>query len=232
MIRLMFALLMVLAFGDVARAGESICAPYSKPIRLNFETVRVDPTYNNSLNVTGVRRLFNRRGHVLAGDGHQQALGVTFVETRFSLAGSTEGQRRGSGYCVYLETVQAEFGWNKMEVFVASEYPPGSCEYNAVLDHENQHVSINNTVLRELAPRIRAELEALLSQERAVFTSNPRAAGDQALRALHAKMDSILDAYEAELRRRNAVIDTAKNYAAINDLCRDWDRGIVWPKVR
>jgi hypothetical protein len=201
---------------DACRAG---------PITLNFVTKTPPPVFNNRLNVAGIRNLFVMRGQTLAGP-HQRALGVTFAQTILSLSGQSTARQEGRIYCVNLDKVDADFGWDRMEVYVASEFKPGECAYNAVLDHENQHVAINQAALREFAPRVRQALENALREQRPLAVANPQGGADTLLASVHARMNAMLDEFQRALAERNAVIDTNSNYDAIAALCPDWKRPV------
>ena len=217
-------LLSALMAGGAASAAAPACPSYSKPITLDFATLSPKPILNNSLNVAGIRNLFATRGQGLGGP-HQRALGVTYIQSIMSLKASSSATRVRGGYCVYLDTVGAEFGWRRMEVYVTSEYRPGSCEYRTVLDHENQHVAINRRTIKEYAPRARAALERILTEQEPVFTRDPNGAIDVALRKLHQRMDPVLDQFQAAMASSNATIETSSNYDATAALCPSWNRG-------
>src|SRR4029079_10071228 len=129
------------------------------------------------------------------GGPHTEALGVTFVTPAFGIEAKTRFESHGNGDCVYLTTIDANFGFRAMDVYVASEYPPGTCEHDAVLDHEKQHVTINLRNLKFTAPRVRAELERLLSLEEPVFAVDGNAATKQRLPALSRAMDGMLNEF-------------------------------------
>jgi hypothetical protein len=197
------------------------CRPTGKPVTVNFKTRAPMPVYNNRLDVTGMRNLFATRGMALSGP-HQRALGVTFVETQFSLSGSSEARKSGRGFCVSLDSVDATFGWDRMEVFVASEFHPGECPYAAVLDHEDQHVAINQDTLKEYAPQLRALLEKAVAEERPMFVLNPQGGADLLLQSIHQRIARQFDQFQKALAERNGRIDTNSNYDAIAALCPDW----------
>lgn len=210
-------------------SAQMACQPYTTSIRLSFKTLDPDPTYNNALNVTSLRDFLRTRGHVFSGR-HQRMLGVTSFMAAFSLTGSTYAMPTdGGGFCVYLREVTAEFGYREHDVFVASEFSPGSCEYKAILDHENQHVAINRAAVREGGPRIRQELERLLKTAQPRFTRDLEAGTDLTLTNLSNAINKTYNQVAQEQANRNAVIDSENNYDAIADLCKNWERGNVWP---
>ncbi|MBX7200300.1 MAG: hypothetical protein K1X51_13100 [Rhodospirillaceae bacterium] len=208
--------------GAAFAAAANPCAPSRNAITLDFTTKASQPIYNNRLTIAGIRNLFATRGQPL-GERHQKALGVTYVETMLSMQAATRIKPQGRGFCVYLDRVEADFGWDRMEVYVASEYKPGSCEYRMVLDHENQHVGINQQALRDSAPRVRAALEAILRDQAPVYVASPDGAADRALTAIHGRMNGSLDAFQRIIAERNGVIDTDSNYEAVSQMCEGWD---------
>ena len=208
--------------GQAPAAAANTCAPARKPITLDFATKSRAPIYNNRLTVSGIRNLFATRGQPLGGL-HEKALGVTYVETMFSLQGAVNIKPTGRGFCVYLDRVDAAFGWDRMEVYVASEYKPGSCEYRTVLDHENQHVGINQAVLRETAPRVRAALEGILREQQPIYMNSADGGADRALTAIQNRMNGVLDNFQQAMATGNGGIDTASNYNAIGEMCSEWN---------
>jgi len=206
-----------------AAAQGPVCPPYSsRGIVLDFKTQMPRPTYNNSLSVAGIRTLFRGRGHSTDGP-HSRAVGITSIETILALeASSTLVPQKQGGYCVYLSSVRADFGWQRMEVYVASELKPGGCAYNAVLDHENQHVSINSDSVRQFAPRIRAKLEALLRAQKPVFTREAGTTTEAILDQIKNQTSTVMNEFTDTTAKRQAVIDTASNYSATSQLCPDW----------
>jgi len=214
-----------------ATAADFPCPAYSAPIRVNFVTHAPPVTYNNEKNVTGIRDIFVGRGIAMAGP-HIQALGVTFTSPLFSIEGHTRIESHNGGMCVYLVEVDVDFGFRSMDVYVASEYPPGTCEYRTILDHENQHVSLNNEALHQQAPQVRAELERLLADEQPMYVMDATTATHQILAALVQRMQPVIGAFEQDLSQRNHSIDTAQNYKATSAVCANWDRGNVWPQVK
>ena len=57
-------------------------------------------------------------------------------------------------YCVFLKNINATFGFRDFEVIINEKRKKDSCEYNAVLEHENQHIKDANNVLKNSLPEI------------------------------------------------------------------------------
>jgi hypothetical protein len=213
-----------------AVAQSRACPPYSKPIKLNFETKNIPTRYRNDLNVTGIHSVMRQRGQAISGK-HSRTLGLTSSQLGFSLTGRTTANPVSGGYCVYVESVNAEFAYREMDVYIASEFRPNTCEYKVIMDHENQHVAINRNALREYAPLIRQELERQLSLLQPRFTANAQISSDRKMQDLHEKLDPLMDEMERVMSRQNSALDTDSNYTAISEMCKNWDQGNVWPVV-
>ena len=213
-----------------AAQQRAACAPYAKPIVLDFKTLAPQPVYNNTLSVQGIRNTIAIHSERVLGP-HEKSLGITYAETAYDAeAHSMATTVRGGGYCVYLTGVDVNFGWKRMQVYVASEFKPGTCEYRTVLDHENQHVSVNNGALKEFAPRFRAEVERMLTNVQPVYATNAQRGMDQALASLDMGMSGLLKRFQSMMSQRNAPLDSDANYKATAQLCGNWD-GTSVPKA-
>lgn len=210
--------------GAAAAAQQApVCPPSRTPIKLNFKTLTPAPIHNHRLTVQGIANLLRSQGQ--PAPAGERALGITLTKTVFGLQGATSAIKRGNGFCVYLSEVDVDFGWNRVEVYVPSEFPEGSCEYRVVLDHENQHVSINRTLLREFAPQMRARLETILATTKPMFRRTLDGSADAAIEHLNVQLSGMLKEFDALHASRNAGIDSPASYSALSALCKDWNRG-------
>lgn len=222
------ALLMGVPFSPAAAAPARAapCPPSTTSIKLNFQTLQGPPKHSHRLGLSGIAGLVRSGGGQVS--SASRPVGLTTLKAMFSLQGGTTLVPRGEGYCVYLSSVEIEFGWEEMNVYIPAEFPEGSCEYRAVLDHENQHVSIIRSSLREFAPRARARVEALLRNTRPAFTRGKNGSADDALAPISAQLTALLNEFDTLHSKRSAVIDTPSNYAAVTGMCKNWD-GVARP---
>jgi len=222
-LRLFTAFIFVMLAAAPSRAGQqAACPPYNRAIVLDFKTLSPKPVYNNRLTIQGIRNLFRSHTDPVLGP-HERALGITYAETTYTADARSSATTVRGGYCVYLNSLSVEFGWKRMEVYVASEFEPGTCEYRSVLDHENQHVAVNNGALRDFAPRFRAEVEKMLRQQQPVFTRDAQAGMDAALANVDRGMSGLLNQFQKVMGERNAPLDSASNYEATGKLCQNWN---------
>jgi hypothetical protein len=222
-LRLFTLFMFVMLAAAPSRAGQAAaCPPYSKPIVLDFKTLSPKPVYNNRLTIQGIRNLFRSHTDPVLGP-HERALGITYAETTYTADARSSATQTKGGYCVYLTSLDIQFGWKRMEVYVAAEFEPGTCEYRSVLDHENQHVAVNNGTLRDFAPHFRAEVEKMLRQQQPVYTRNAQAGMDAALANVNKGMSGLLNQFQGIMAQRNAPLDTTSNYEATGKLCQNWN---------
>lgn len=130
--------------------------------------------------------------------------------------------RERGGYCAYLEEVQADFGLDEVQVYVGRRYSKGTCEYRTILDHENEHVSINNAIVKEYGPRLGRSIEQQLSFMPPLFAPSGDNGARHVVPELQQRIEPVAQAFQREQRRQNAAIDAEKNYGALQRLCRDW----------
>jgi hypothetical protein len=201
------------------RAGA--CPPSRTPIKLNFKTVTPPPVHSHRLSLAGIASMV-RSGDDPA-DGRNRTVGLTTLKAMSSLEGASTLVKRGDGFCVYLTSVQVDFGWEDMQVYVPSDYREGSCEYRAVLDHENEHVAIIRAALKEFAPRARARIESALAQTKPILVRGQNGSTEQALAPLHVQLSTLLKDFDALHAARSARIDHPSNYAAVTAMCKNWD---------
>lgn len=196
------------------------CAPYDLPIDLVFAIVTPEPDLHTTVTAEEIEAM--ARGQKIEDDEHHPS-GVTVSETLLSLDSTAfavhSRDAREDGECIYLDRVNATFGWRAHSMYVASGIPPGQCLYAAVLEHEKEHAAINAEVLIEFAPRIKAALEAILVREVPTFQRRPGTAVRDAVERLNNGMDEILADFQMETARRNAVIDTPERRLATTLSC-------------
>lgn len=179
---------------------------------VRMEVVEPRLIYRHDLDLLGLAKITDT--FETAGQGWV-LLGLTRRNDIFSL----EAKVLSQGGCLWVEEVTARLGGDETDVYIAANYEVGSCEFNAVRDHENGHVAINSYVLKTYAPRIGAGLRQAV---RAMF---PMAGGDGGKTVparLTASINGIYQEMISELRRRNQALDAPENYRRTQQLCHNW----------
>ena len=220
MIRIL-SLLLVLTLSAEAHA-QGRCEPYREGIRLRTAMLDPEPSYFHSRDRQQMRGFFAANRRALSAL-QRHTVGVTFTEVGFSIQASATGlERRMGGFCVYLDEVEADFGYSLHEVHITREYSPDSCEYSVILDHENEHVSINRQMVRLYAPRFQQRLQTILRGMQPEFAPSVRIGLDRALEKVRRQIYPFLDEFAQRASYENSSIDTPASYAALQNACEFW----------
>lgn len=143
------------------------------------------------------------------------------VRTLMSLAPS-----RGRA-CVWLSKVTVDLTPGSVVIFVPKEYPEGSCEYDAVLEHERGHERVHRERLEKAAAEMRAGLDAARWLP---LKGNPIEAADKAAAqaALEEKIRKVVhpafEKFKWELTIAQAELDTPALYRWVTARCQDWKK--------
>lgn len=129
-------------------------------------------------------------------------------------------------YCVGLSKVKVVF-YGKPEVHIASNFERGSCEYTAVLTHEQKHINTMKKFIREYAPRFKREVRDISRNTKRFLGPMSKNQINYAQEKLQQPLNETLERYLSQilpvLSTRQSEIDTAEEYAAVRAKCKNWD---------
>ena len=127
-----------------------------------------------------------------------------------------------SRFCLWPGQVRVYVTYTP-DVFIASEYAEGSCQYKDTVKHEFRHVQADIDTLKEYLP----ELEAAAKAEARRMEAPPpqtRARMEQSrqdfVNRLQASIADPLERLDAERKKRQALIDTRAEYQRASHACR------------
>jgi hypothetical protein len=217
---LLFVLLPVSGtlFAQSSTQGEANPAPI-----LHLNRTMVPTRYNHQLSTPQIEKLGWRIFRLK--NWHEN--GLCHFEFGYSFSYKVSYKRPGNGgpYQVWADSIDVKFLCKRMDVYVSRKYPEGSCEYKAILDHENQHVSINTTAFNKYGDLLEGALRGDLSlptRSRPMAVSSIKA-GE---RFVQSRIDRLIGSYFESLKREvkveNAKIDTIENYKRVTAQCHHW----------
>jgi hypothetical protein len=145
-------------------------------------------------------------------------LGLTRMNSRVEM--SVSGpilQDVSTGYECIAPQIKVTIIYSPMKVYVGREFPPNTCAYREILQHEMRHVQ----VYQQQLPIVEASVKAALSK---AFKAEPLyAPAGQAQVLLEQKINNGWLSYiQGELNKVNAqqaLIDTPKEYARLGRTC-------------
>ena len=209
-------------------AGAAVCSPPKTPAKASLELRSGELRYDYDLNTAEIREVVNGLQGYVAGPWHLP-IGLTVAElsVRYE-TGFYYWKAQSVGHCVALAETAVSIGYDEMTVYVSREYPEGSCEYDAISAHEEEHVRINREVLQAYEGKFKAALARVLQGKKAIFAHTKDEARRAYLRELRRQVDSVASEMASERNRRNGAIDSEDNYRRLMAPCANW-HGVARP---
>jgi hypothetical protein len=134
----------------------------------------------------------------------------------------------GSYGCLYIDSIAVKVILAPV-VWVADEFPQGSCMYGAVKDHEMKHVNADRVVTDRHLDKIRAALYAV-SQGRVFFgpgrPDDVKAQFEAFMASVKDAMKTQTDDFYADEQKAQHAIDTMQEYHRISALCAQQLKGM------
>lgn len=155
----------------------------------------------------------------------QFVTGVTDAKVKTSVAVQTASVRLPDGsYCGWPVRIVGLVGFEgPVSVYIAREYPRGSCQYNVVLEHEMTHVAIHQNSLADYEMRIREAFDGVMREQTfPVVRSERSMLSDEIYGRLNeAFLRAVADAAQAR-DMANGRLDSRENYRRTKALCPSW----------
>jgi hypothetical protein len=205
---------LVLLAGGTARAETCPAVPgWDRPAQVTLETFKAQPVYRNDRTIAD-----------LGSVGVLRRQGLTNVQTQFTLTAEVEIAPVGAqSACYRLKNLTARWKITSIEVFIAFEHRPGTCPFGATRDHENQHVMVAQTTYDRNLPQIEAALRDAASRVPPFLTvRNDNIVTNGLVKRIQGEMAPALAAFDADLKRGNAVLDTPESYREVALRCPKW----------
>ena len=177
----------------------------------------------------GAPRIRNHRSKAQLGSTNshgrrRQILGTMQgeVDLRWFIKYQIEDFQDGS--CFWVESANVELSYHQLDVNIAAEYEPGSCQYEAILDHEKEHVVIAQNILSPYAQQIRAALTTLSipTPDLPAVADSPEQARAQVQAVFRRVLLPVREQMSQLVRARQAEVDTRENYRRTFRQCRRW----------
>ncbi len=140
----------------------------------------------------------------------------TPVGYQFSMNG------RGTFTCYEPISVEVKVGLiHDAKIVVDAHYYPNSCNYQAILDHENQHVEIARSSVALHTNTVRMAVEQAVAQILPSLSFYQNAA-EVMKSTIERALTSSLVEIRQEMDRRNAQLDSPQSYQMTQDRCPSW----------
>lgn len=212
------AALAAILFVFPAIASASCMASASAPA---LSVAMKDPpvNYRFDLDSAALAKIANENG--MPGLKGEIPFGLTIGRYDLEVTVNTDSMRDGSGYCAQVRAAHVEIGLKQLDVIVDRRFAPGSCERQAVLDHEAQHVEVFREAVNYYLPALERAL-AQTSLPLNVHVANRNEARAAYLGPITDSLKPIFAAINGRARDGNMQLDTPERYAAVFKRCSHW----------
>ncbi|WP_143589513.1 hypothetical protein [Thalassospira mesophila] len=198
------------------RAQAAVC-PAIAPPEITFDFIPKSPQLDRNRSV----KWLNRKAA-----SHNPAWFVTgltsyAMQAKFEMR--IEPVALGDGrYCLLPARIHPTVTVSEHLVYIASELPRGSCEYNVVYAHEGQHVAINQHMeldIRDALPKFIEQVTNDFSQMQPLPARIAAPRIQNLLSKYGRDFKSLLAKIDRNRQRDHGKIDTATEYDRLSHAC-------------
>ena len=208
------------AFMSVKPAQAQLPCKASKP-KLSVKTLTTRTKY---VRTKSSNDLSNMHGGKL---GTSQVGGLGGGEIGFKTESRFDVTQKGNQACVRLKTVDVTF-FAKPEIHIASNFGRTTCEYNAVMAHENGHIRILRKFVREYSPKVKQELARIAAQTDPAIGPIKKSQISKAQTKIQDQFFKKIQKYHVKimpvLERRQQAHDNPAEYKRVAAKCKKWDK--------
>ena len=130
--------------------------------------------------------------------------------------------------CTYVKSVEVTLHVDPT-IFIASEYPRGSCMHQAILDHELKHVREDQLIINKYAAILDTELSQKISRLRhkyePVLIADIKDLQNDVQEQIHDVVRDYNSQLNQERQQRQQAIDTLEEYESIGRRCQGSKKG-------
>ncbi len=218
---LFFAWFSGIAHNASAVGAQEQCVQARIDPEIKFDVQNADIELNRSKSSAQIQRFAKKVNAFRPVKGHS-LLGLAFVAMQHQISVEVLTNKIGNRYCVRLKKVHLLFGREKSTIFVASKYRAGTCEFKAILAHENEHMAINARVQLKYEEKIKKALENSAKAIQPFITTSRQAAPRTLAARFASDIKPILNSFHEERVAENLHIDTPQSYQKTRSLCANW----------
>jgi len=144
------------------------------------------------------------------------------IETTQQMKFGTLTNSRTNQTCFWYDTIEITLHI-RPTIFVASDFPKGTCMHNSILGHEHKHVIVDREIVNKYAALIGQGIRGEVSRS-SVFGPFSANQSQAMLNQIKMNMQTSLKAYttqmSAERKARQQAVDSLAEYERVNSSCK------------
>lgn len=151
--------------------------------------------------------------------------GLTSVGHQLRFRSLVNAETARGRTCVWFDQVTVDLTPSSVQIFIPTEYPDGSCEYDAILVHEREHERVHRESLTAAAAEIHAALQAatwLPARGNPLETGDRDAAQAELETKIRRVVEPVYASYKEKLALAQADLDRPDLYQWVSKRCSGW----------
>lgn len=189
--------------------------------RLDFTTSYGKLRYDYRRNTQELNAMGQKHGLIEKG---MYAAGLSMASIDWELQVNTISRAVGDDdICVVPASLDVFIGFQDPITYISKDLKVGSCQYNLVVRHEQQHQQINIVALEYFIPKIKEQIKTQLSFVKPRVISSMDDAEEitnQMSDEYSAIIEPLVARFKASLLKEQQLLDTRQNYKFENSLCK------------
>lgn len=152
-------------------------------------------------------------------------LGLTLTNLKISASGIPYLKKEQNRYCIGIQKVVFEIGYDNIKVLIDKKYPVNSCPYRVIKEHENYHVAVSQQGMVFFKKDIEKALKDAVSELRPEYAYSETRA-EQIMQkqfdTVLKRINPLVDHINRKITEKNYEIDTPESYRKTKMLCPKW----------
>lgn len=144
------------------------------------------------------------------------------IETTQQMSFGTLTNSRTNQVCFWYDTIEVTLHI-RPTIFVASDFPKGTCMHNSILGHEHKHVIVDREIVNKYAALIGQAIRKEVSRN-SIFGPFSANQSKAMLSQIKTNMQASLKIYttqmSAERKARQQAVDSLSEYERVNSSCK------------
>lgn len=152
-------------------------------------------------------------------------LGLAYSPLYYEYENQYEITQQYDYVCVALDKMKLSYRARPM-VMISKEFPRGSCEFNAVVEHENKHVAVLRRMHKKYAKEFRDHVQDVILMAKPVKIRSPyeiQQAQEKIEKEIKANLDDFLERINDEMAHEQIKVDAPSEYKRVSKMCDEWD---------
>lgn len=219
-----FALLNIFLCAGIPNAfADNWCSPQKAPtISIRTSTDQITYDFSKSekqLNNFNISTVSPYASNVITDVGGLMKGGI---ETQQRMSFGTILNPNTQQVCIWHDNLDVLIHI-KPTIYIASEFPQGTCMHNSIMGHEQKHITVDREIVNKYAGLIGQAFHDDIAKYR-LFGPVPASQQEATLKMIKQRMNAILTNYTTQMsnerKKRQQAVDNLQEYERVNKSCK------------